>query len=180
MLQVKSVLHQKLSENQNSKRKKSKYIQILLEFALFHFIMLLLGKDTEVLSFVTQLSNLNLQDHLWDTTTAHVVSVSHSLCSTLLYHTKVKAPVTVQGRRLENTSRSKRTKVGETGMEAFGVHLVSLGAPAQDTRHGRRTPTIRSYLHPYLGQFFRSYGGKLSPSSRLSSRKGWLAVMGGW
>lgn len=39
---------------------------------------------------------------------APVVSVSHSLRLTLLYHTKVKAPVTEQGRRLENTSRRER------------------------------------------------------------------------
>lgn len=64
MLQVKSVLQQKRSQNQNSKSKQSKYILILLEFALFHFIMLPLGKDMKVLSFITQLSDLNLQDHL--------------------------------------------------------------------------------------------------------------------
>lgn len=28
---------------------------------------------------------------------------------------------------MENSSRRKRTKVGETGMGVFGVHLVSLG-----------------------------------------------------
>lgn len=75
MLQVESVLPQKLLQNQNTKSKQSKYIIISLDFALFHFIMLFLGNDREVPSFITQLSDLNLEDHLGDTTAAHVVSV---------------------------------------------------------------------------------------------------------
>lgn len=43
--------------------------------------------------------------------------------------------MTEQGQRLENSSRCKRTKVGETGIGAFGVHLASLGALSMDTRH---------------------------------------------
>lgn len=75
MLQVESVLPQKLLQNQNTKSKQSKYIIISLDFALFHFIMLFLGNDREAPSFITQLSDLNLEDHLGDTTAAHVVSV---------------------------------------------------------------------------------------------------------
>lgn len=36
---------------------------------------------------------------------------------------------------MENSSRCKRTKVGETGIGVFGVHLVSLGALSVDTKH---------------------------------------------
>lgn len=158
MLQVESVLPQKLLQNQNTKSKQSKYIIISLDFALFHFIMLFLGNNREVPSFITQLSDLNLEDHLGDCSCC----LSFPTPCDLHYCIAQKWKHLWQNKGGVWKTHPEENKRKRTGTEAFvGVHPVSLGAPTWDSRHRRRTPTYHIYLHPYLGEFFRSYGEKL-------------------
>lgn len=83
----------------------------------------LLGKDTNVLSFIIQFPDLNPQDDLSDTTTAHVLCFSLPVTSVIIAY-KNEGTCDSRRQQQEHASKNKRTKVGE--IEVFGVHLVSL------------------------------------------------------
>lgn len=119
---------------------------------LFHFIMLLTGKNTEVLSFPSFLTWTPWT--IFEIPQLFMYSQFPTLCDPH-HHTvqKFKYLWQCKGRDWK-IHPDKRTKVGETGIGVFGVHLIITWS----TFNGYKTP---SHLYSYQGQSFRSYGGQL-------------------